>query len=52
LLVISGTDTFLISRSAQLAALTARHAVPAIHQFREFPTAGGLLSYGSIIMDA
>jgi putative ABC transport system substrate-binding protein len=45
-LVISGTDTFLISRSEQLAALTVHHAVPTIFQFREFAAAGGLMSYG------
>ena len=51
-LVISGTDTFLISRSEQLAALSIRHAVPAIFQFREFVAAGGLMSYGGSITDA
>jgi putative tryptophan/tyrosine transport system substrate-binding protein len=45
-LLISGTDTFLISRSEQLAALTVHHAVPTIFQFREFAAAGGLMSYG------
>ena len=52
MLVISGTDTFLISRSEQLAALTIRHAVPTIFQFREFVAAGGLMSYGGSITDA
>jgi ABC-type uncharacterized transport system substrate-binding protein len=51
-LVISGTDTFLISRSEQLAALTVRHAVPTIFQFREFAAAGGLMSYGGSITDS
>jgi len=51
-LVISGTDTFLISRSEQLAALTIRHAVPTIFQFREFIAAGGLMSYGGSITDS
>jgi putative ABC transport system substrate-binding protein len=51
-LVISGTDTFLISRSEQLAALSIRHAVPAIFQFREFVAAGGLMSYGGSITDS
>jgi ABC-type uncharacterized transport system substrate-binding protein len=51
-LVISGTDTFLISRSERLAALTARYAVPAIFQFREFAAAGGLMSYGGSITDS
>jgi putative ABC transport system substrate-binding protein len=39
--------TFFSTRSEQLAALTVRHAVPAIYQFRSFAAAGGLLSYGS-----
>jgi putative ABC transport system substrate-binding protein len=51
-LVISGTDTFLISRSEQLATLTVHHAVPAIFQFREFVAAGGLMSYGGSIKDS
>jgi putative tryptophan/tyrosine transport system substrate-binding protein len=51
-LVISGTDTFLISRSEQLAALTIRHAVPTIFQFREFTAAGGLMSYGGSLTDS
>jgi putative tryptophan/tyrosine transport system substrate-binding protein len=39
-------DAFFTSRSQQLAALTLRKAVPAIYQYREFPAAGGLMSYG------
>ena len=50
-LVISGADTFLISRSEQIAALSVHHAVPTIFQFREFAAAGGLLSYGGSITD-
>jgi putative ABC transport system substrate-binding protein len=41
-----GGDAFLNSQSEQLAALALRHAVPAIHQPREFAAAGGLMSYG------
>jgi putative ABC transport system substrate-binding protein len=37
--------------SEQLAALTVRHALPAIFQFREFAAAGGLLSYGGSITE-
>jgi putative ABC transport system substrate-binding protein len=50
--LVIGTDTFFNSRSAQLAALTVRHAVPAIYQYREFAAAGGLMSYAGSITDA
>jgi putative ABC transport system substrate-binding protein len=40
-------DELFISRSAQLAALAVRRAVPAIFQHREFVAAGGLMSYGN-----
>jgi putative ABC transport system substrate-binding protein len=40
------SDPFFANRSQQLAALTVRHAVPAIHQSRDFTIAGGLMSYG------
>ena len=33
----------------QLAALAARHALPAIFQYREFALAGGLMSYGTTV---
>jgi putative tryptophan/tyrosine transport system substrate-binding protein len=50
-LVIS-SDSFLERRSERLAALAKRYAVPAICGFREFATAGGLMSYGASITDA
>ena len=46
-----GPDAFFNSRIEQLAALTSRHALPAVYQWREFTAAGGLLSYGSSITD-
>jgi putative ABC transport system substrate-binding protein len=45
------TDGLFISRSEPLAALTVRHAVPAIFQFRAFAAAGGLMSYGGSLVD-
>jgi putative tryptophan/tyrosine transport system substrate-binding protein len=45
-LVIS-TDALFNSRAEQVAALSLRHAVPAISQYRKFVAAGGLASYGS-----
>jgi len=40
-------DIFFLAHSEQLAALTVRHRVPAIFQYRPFAAAGGLMSYGS-----
>jgi putative ABC transport system substrate-binding protein len=50
--LVIGADAFFVSRSEQLAALTVRHAVPAISLSREFAVAGGLMSYGSSVRDA
>src|SRR4029079_4204824 len=44
--LVIAPDLFFISRSRILGELTVRYAVPAITQFREFTTAGGLMSYG------
>ena len=45
-LLIEG-DPFFIGRMKQLVVLTARHAIPAIYQSRDFPDDGGLMSYGA-----
>jgi putative ABC transport system substrate-binding protein len=50
--LIIGNDLFFNSRLAQLADLALRHAVPAMHQFREFAAAGGLMSFGGSVADA
>jgi len=45
--VLVSDSAFFGRRTEQFAALAARHALPAIFQFREFVVAGGLMSYGS-----
>jgi putative ABC transport system substrate-binding protein len=47
-----GGDPFFNSRRIQLALLAARHAVPAAYAQRDYPAAGGLMSYGTNVSDA
>ena len=50
--LLVGPDAFFVSRRLQLAILAARHAIPAVYNVREFPQAGGLMSYGTNVRDA
>jgi putative tryptophan/tyrosine transport system substrate-binding protein len=45
--VLVGNSPFYNQRTAQLAALAARHALPAILPYREYAMVGGLMSYGT-----
>jgi putative ABC transport system substrate-binding protein len=45
--VLVGNGAFYLRRMEQLAALAARHALPAMFPYREQALAGGLMSYGS-----
>jgi putative ABC transport system substrate-binding protein len=49
--VVVGSDSFITSRSEQLAALATRHRIPAVMEVREFAAAGGLMSYGTSHVD-
>jgi len=50
--VVIGGGPFFVSKAPQIAALSARYALPSIFELRDFVAAGGLLSYGSDITDA
>ena len=44
--LVVGGSPFFDTRRDKLIGLAARHAVPAMYEFREFAVAGGLVSYG------
>jgi putative ABC transport system substrate-binding protein len=50
--LLVGNDPFFTGKRDQLAALAARHALPAVYSLRESAAAGGLVSYGSSLGDA
>jgi len=45
-------DALFNSRSDHIVELAARYALPTIYSMREFPSAGGLMSYGTGLADA
>jgi len=48
----ASSDPLFVAQRDQIVALAARTAIPAIHVFREFALAGGLMSYGTQLADA
>ena len=50
--LVIDADPLFSNRRQQLATLTAHHSIPAIYVSREFPDAGGLMSYGASNVDA
>lgn len=49
--LIIAVDAFFNTERDRMIALSTRHAVPAIYGYREFPAAGGLVSYGPSLAD-
>jgi putative ABC transport system substrate-binding protein len=45
--LVVAADPFFDTHRDKLVAFAARHAVPAIYQWREFTVEGGLMSYGN-----
>ncbi len=50
--LLVASDPFFTTRREQLVTLAARHKLPAIYAVREFPAAGGLMSYVDSFTDA
>jgi putative ABC transport system substrate-binding protein len=50
--LLVGGDEFLISQSARIAGLAARHKLPTLAGLRVFPARGGLASYGASLAEA
>src|SRR3984893_1471726 len=50
--LLIASDLAFLARRQQITALVARHAVPAIYEWREFVEAGGLASYGTSLTEA
>jgi putative ABC transport system substrate-binding protein len=46
-----GGGGFFLNRQERLVALASHHAVPAIYAWREFATAGGLITYGARVTE-
>ena len=49
--LVVGPDPLFTARAAQIAALAARHALPAIYTTREFAEAGGLMAWGTSLTE-
>ena len=44
-------DGFFFDRRVQLATLAARHGIPTVYALRQYVEAGGLMSYGTDVLD-
>jgi putative tryptophan/tyrosine transport system substrate-binding protein len=44
-------DIFILAHREQIIALAAQHRLPAAYAYRLFPASGGLMSYGTDLVD-
>jgi putative ABC transport system substrate-binding protein len=49
--LVIGTDSLFNTWKDLIAALSIRHGMPTIHQYREYAEAGGLIGYGTETAD-
>ena len=49
--LLVGNDVFFNNRIERLIELAARHAIPTMYTVREFVVAGGLISYGTSLIE-
>jgi putative ABC transport system substrate-binding protein len=49
--LLVGSDLFFNNRIERLTELAARHAIPTMYSYREFAVAGGLISYGTSLIE-
>ena len=50
--LLVGADTFFTSQATLFVVLTAHHSIPTIYPFKSYVEAGGLMSYGTSLLDA
>jgi ABC-type uncharacterized transport system substrate-binding protein len=50
--LLVGADTFFTSQATLFVVLTAHHSIPTIYPFKSYVDAGGLMSYGTSLLDA
>jgi putative ABC transport system substrate-binding protein len=49
--LILGADPFFTSRRVQLVILATRYGIPTVYNLREFAEVGGLISYGTSLIE-
>jgi putative ABC transport system substrate-binding protein len=50
--LLVGADAFFLARRGQLVSLTVNHGMPAVFHTRDFAVEGGLMSYGTDLIEA